>query len=187
MKTLTNKLVTSVLALVLTGAALSIGVFAWFTINNQATIESFNGTVETGEGFYVSLDGSTWKNTFTTAEMQTHAGIVTFQALTSANGVSLFDLDGDEQTGGFIEFELFFVGSNNLAHVSLTELLMSGTQTSWIPGVYVSGTRQAANDDSTPIVEYVSNAARVSFEDLFDPGTATVFEQAEGATTDTLT
>ncbi|WP_168711885.1 hypothetical protein [Acholeplasma laidlawii] len=48
MKSLTNKLVMSVLALVLTGVALSVGVLAWFTINNRATIEAFTGTVQTG-------------------------------------------------------------------------------------------------------------------------------------------
>ena len=57
MKSLTNKLVMSVLALVLTGVALSVGVLAWFTINNRANVEKFSGTVQTGQGFYISGDG----------------------------------------------------------------------------------------------------------------------------------
>ncbi len=192
MKTITNKLVMSVLALVLTGVALSVGVFAWFTVNNTATIESFTGTVETGEGFYVSLDGTNWKNTLTEAEMQEAANAsvgvgVTFTALTSSDGMEMFPLGSvTAATSGFIEFDLLFVGSEGLDNVRLTELILSATETSWIPGVYVPGTRQALNDDTTPIVEYVSNAARVSFEDLFT-STASVFEQIEGATTDTNT
>ncbi len=180
MKTVTNKLVMSVLALVLTGAALSVGVFAWFTINNQATIESFNGTVQTGEGFYVSLDGTNWVNTLTSAQMQTAAGTVTFVPLTSEDGVELFALGAAEAAAaGFIEFDLLFAGSANLNKIVIDSLTLSGTATTWIPGVDVEGTRSEGLPNST-ITEYVSNAARVSFQDMITPATSTIFEQSSG-------
>ncbi|ABX81621.1 hypothetical protein [Acholeplasma laidlawii] len=188
MKSLTNKLVMSVLALVLTGVALSVGVLAWFTINNRATIEAFTGTVQTGEGFYVSLDGTTWKNTLTTTEMQTAAGAVTFVPLTSQDGIALYDLGSSTAaTAGFIEFDLLFAGSANLNNIIIDSLTLSGTQTSWIPGIYVPGTRQTgAPDANTPILDYVSNAARVSFQDMITTTTSTIFEQSVGTDTNSL-
>src|SRR5690554_5423232 len=188
MKSLTNKLVMSVLALVLTGVALSVGVLAWFTINNRATIEAFTGTVQTGEGFYVSLDGNNWKNTLTSTEMQAAAGTVTFVPLTSEDGVSLYDLGSESPaTSGFIEFNLLFAGSANLNNIIIDSLTLSGTQTSWIPGIYVAGTRQIdASAANTPIIDYVSNAARVSFQDMVTTSTSTIFEQSVGTDSNSL-
>ncbi|CDR30548.1 Uncharacterised protein [Acholeplasma oculi] len=187
MKSLTNKLVMSVLALVMTGVALSIGVYAWFTVNNTATIQAFEADVQTGEGFYVSLNGTDWKNTITTADLTTAVSSVTFVALTSEDGVALTNLDTTAAAvGGYIEFDLLFVGSNALTSIELTNILLSSTTSSWIPGVDVAGTR-SAGAPNTAITEYASNAARVSFEDLFTASAVTVVEQASGALGDTLT
>src|SRR5690554_4732348 len=141
MKTLTNKLVTSVLALVLTGAALSIGVFAWFTVNNRANIESFTGRVQTGEGFYVSLDGQTWVNEIDSATLQDEIGNVTFRAMTSQDGETFQEYDSNttlvEAADGFIVFNLYFAGSNSLDEIQVSSLTLSGSETNWIPGVSV--------------------------------------------------
>src|SRR5690554_7755476 len=128
MKSLTNKFILSVLSLVLTGVALSVGVYAWFTINNTASIEQFSASVQTGEGFYVSLDATdntSWRNTITTTEIQTEIGAVTFLALTSEDGMVINDFDGDPAaSGAYIEFDLYFVGSANLNYVVLTSLTL---------------------------------------------------------------
>lgn len=177
MKSLTNKLVMSVLALVLTGVALSVGVLAWFTINNRATIESFTGTVQTGEGFYVSLNGTDWKNTLTSAEMQAAAGTVTFVPLTSQDGIDLYAQGSAAvATAGFIEFDLLFAGSANLNKIIVDTLTLSSPGKSWIPGVDVAGTRSAGTPNAS-ITDYVSNAARVSFQDMITTTTSTIFEQ----------
>ena len=178
MKSLTNKLVMSVLALVLTGVALSVGVLAWFTINNRATIESFTGTVQTGEGFYVSLDGTTWKNTLTSTEMQAAAGTVTFVPLTSQDGIDLYAQgSAAAATAGFIEFDLLFAGSVNLNKIIVDTLTLSSPGKPWIPGVDVANTRSAGAPNAS-ITDFVSNAARVSFQDILaTTTTSTIFEQ----------
>src|SRR5690554_5537053 len=162
MKSLTNKLVMSVLALVLTGVALSVGVFAWFTINNQANVSAFDGTVQTGDGLYISTDGSDWKNTITNADLSVQLTNITFYALTSTDGVNLVDLDGvAANSTDFISFDLYFVTSDTFTGINLSNILLSGTATNWIPGVDVADTR-SAGIPNTAITEYVSNAARVS-------------------------
>ncbi|MFA7417988.1 MAG: hypothetical protein WCZ19_05535 [Acholeplasma sp.] len=185
MKTITNKLVMSVLALVLTGVALSVGVFAWFTVNNRANIDSFTGTVQTGEGFYVSTDAQSWVNEIDSATMQILAEDVIFRAMTSEDGITFEEYNSltalTAATDGFIEFTLYFAGSAALDQIQVSSLTLTGSQTSWIPGRLVSGTRQAseslgAND---PITDYVSNAARVSFEDILGTFTSVIFEQAD--------
>lgn len=187
MKTLTNKLVMSVLALVLTGVALSVGVFAWFTVNNTATVQSFNGSVQTGDGFYVSLDGSTWVSTILAEDIQAiidGSSFTEFMDLTSPDGVELNTLAGSAPATGYIEFNLYFVGSNAFTEIELTDLIISSIGRTWIPGISVEGTRSegAAND---PITEYAANAARVSFENLFD-SSVVVGEQAVGVNGNTL-
>ncbi len=182
MKTLTNKLVLSVLALVLTGVALSVGVFAWFTVNNTASVESFTGTVQTGEGFYVSLDGQNWVNTISSAEIQAKingGNGVTFQALTSTNGKALTTLDNNPAgSGTYIDFDLYFVGDGTLGNVEIMSLVLnSGTGTTWQPLVDVPFTRTDGNANAI-LTEYASNAARVSFTDLIvEPTNAVIFEQ----------
>src|SRR5690554_3337694 len=174
MKTITNKLVTSVLALVLTGAALSIGVFAWFTVNNTANVEQFSGTVQTGEGFYVSSDGATWVNTIDVSGLVSG---VTFQAVTADLSGDLYLIDGTTADGStFIEFDLYFVGDNSLSTVNVTSISISSpSQTSWIPGEEVDFT-DSATDGNEPVIRSASDAARVGFIDLITSSTAVIFE-----------
>lgn len=180
MKTLTNKLVTSVLALVLTGAALSIGVFAWFTVNNTANVEQFSGTVKTGEGFYVSSDGATWVNTIDVSGLVSG---VTFEAVTADLSGDLYLIDGTPAAGGtFIEFDLYFVGDSSLSTVDVTSISISSpSQTSWIPGEQVDFT-DSATDGNEPVLRSASDAARVGFIDLIISSNAVIFENPEGGT-----
>src|SRR5690554_1787455 len=176
MKTITNKLVMSVLALVLTGVALSVGVFAWFTVNNTANVEQFSGTVQTGEGFYVSTDGATWVNTI---DVSTLVNGVTFQALTADVAGDLFLIDGttEANTGTFIEFNLYFVGDDTLTTVDVTSISISSPSvTSWIPGEVVDFTDSATNGGNDPVVRSASDAARVGFIDLVTSSNAVIFE-----------
>src|SRR5690554_1067988 len=188
MKTLTNKLVTSVLALVLTGAALSIGVFAWFTVNNTATVDSFEANVQTGDGFYVSLDGTAWYSTITSAMIQDvvdNSSFTEFNALTSTDGTTLTDLDGDPASAGsYIEFNLYFVGSDAFTEIELSDLVLSSLGAQWMPGIAVPGTR-SENDANIVINEFASNAARVSFENIYE--TAVVVVEQSAGTNDNTT
>lgn len=179
MKSLTNKLVMSVLALVLTGVALSVGVLAWFTINNRANVEQFSGTVQTGQGFYISADGAAWKNTLESSDLVLTASPVVFRAVTAnATGKTLTALDGGTpQAADFIEFKLYFVGNSALLNVAVTGITISSpSTTSWIPGQTVALTDSATNGN-TPVVRSASDAARVAFIDLVSTtSNAVVFE-----------
>src|SRR5690554_6271290 len=188
MKTLTNKLVTSVLALVLTGAALSIGVFAWFTVNNTATVDSFEANVQTGDGFYVSLNGTEWYSTITSGMIQDvvdNSSFTQFNALTSTDGTTLTDLDGNAASpGSYIEFNLYFVGSDAFTEIELSDLVLSSLGAQWMPGIAVTGT-QSENNANVVITEYASNAARVSFKNIYTPAVVVVEQSAntDGNTT----
>ncbi|MBN3490006.1 hypothetical protein JV173_00615 [Acholeplasma equirhinis] len=181
MKGLTTKFALSVLSLVLTGVALSVGVYAWFTINNTASVDQFQAEVQTGEGFYVSTNGTAWKNTITNADLAAALSSVTFEAITTTNGYTMEKLDGAPASAtSFIKFDLFFVGSTTLSDITLTSIsIASPAATSWIPGQAVAGTR-SASDANAVITEYASNAARVSIIDLGDVATVTIFEQEDG-------
>ena len=58
MKKLTQKLVLSVITMALVVVALGTSTFAWFTLQNTASLEQFSGQVTAGEGMEVSL--GTW-------------------------------------------------------------------------------------------------------------------------------
>ena len=185
MKSLTSKFILSVLSLVLTGAALSVGVYAWFTINNTAEVQAFTTEVRAGSGFYVSLNGSDWTNIITTTDIETliDAENFRFDNVYSPDGVTFETFAGvAANTDHYIEFPLYFAGNASLTGVELTAMTLGGSQTSWIPGMNVAGTRAASPaNPSTPITDYASNAVRISFEDQLAASspTITVIEKAD--------
>lgn len=192
MKSLTSKFVLSVLSLVLTGVALSVGVYAWFTINNAAEVQAFTTEVRAGSGFYVSLNGSDWTNIITTEQIEAliDADNFRFDNVTSPDGVTMKTLAGDAaNTLNYIEFPLYFAGNAALDNVRLSGMTLTGTPTSWIPGINVPGTRAASPaNPSAAITDYASNAVRVSFEDQLASSnpTITVVEQADGVNGNSL-
>lgn len=56
MKSLTTKLYISIATLVIAIIALSTSTFAWFTMSNQATIETIDAQVSAGQGILISQD-----------------------------------------------------------------------------------------------------------------------------------
>ncbi len=186
MKSLTSKFVLSVLSLVLTGVALSVGVYAWFTINNTAEVQSFTTEVRSGSGFYVSLNGSDWTNIITTADINNVIDTANFRFdnVYSPDGVTFETMDGNAaNVANYIEFPLYFAGDALLDGVQLSGMTLGGSQTSWVPGMNVAGTRAASPaNPSTPITDYASNAVRISFEDQLAASspTITVVEKAAG-------
>lgn len=175
MKSLTSKFILSVLSLVLTGVALSVGVYAWFTINNTAQVDSFSADVRAGSGFYISLNGSQWytevSTTMITEYLNSAKPNFQFDNVTSPDGVTFKTLaGGSANTANYIEFPLYFAGNASLNYVQLTGLTIGGTQTDWVPGINVPNTRAASPaNPSAPITDYASNAVRISFADqLYD-------------------
>lgn len=188
MKSLTSKFILSVLSLVLTGVALSVGVYAWFTINNTAQVDQFSADVRAGSGFYISLNGTQWYTDITTDMITEYLSSAKpnfqFDNVTSPDGVTFKTLAGaTANTANYIEFPLYFAGNASLSYVQLTGLTIGGSQTDWVPGINVPNTRAASPaNPSTPVTDYASNAVRISFADqLYDAenGTQmiTVFEK----------
>lgn len=185
MKSLTSKFILSVLSLVLTGVALSVGVYAWFTINNTAQVDQFSADVRAGSGFYISLNGTQWYTDITTDMITEYLSTAKpnfqFDNVTSPDGVTFKTLGGaTANTANYIEFPLYFAGNASLNYVQLTGLTIGGTQTDWVPGINVPNTRAASPaNPSTPVTDYASNAVRISFADQLYDNTQmiTVFEK----------
>lgn len=180
MKQLTNKFVLSVLALIITGVALSAGVYAWFTINNTATVNEFEADVRAGSGLWVSTDNENWSVSVSDLDFSG----VTFDAYTSEDGISLVDLsDVDATTGSYIEFNLYFLASEDISSLLLSSLTLSSEAAStWTSEVAV-----ADYAEGDVITGYVSNAARVSFQDdLAATPTAVIYEQEAGINGNTV-
>jgi len=173
---------------VLTGVALSVGVYAWFTINNTAQVDQFSADVRAGSGFYISLNGTQWYTDITTDMITEYLSTAKpnfqFDNVTSPDGVTFKTLGGaTANTANYIEFPLYFAGNASLSYVQLTGLTIGGTETDWVPGINVPNTRVASPiDPSIPVKEYASNAVRISFADqLYDAESETqmitVFEK----------
>ena len=168
MKGLSKKIFTSILALILTGAALGTGVFAWFTINNTATANGFEGTVEAASGgFMVSLDGKKWSTSVDLKEVSVIGG--KFSDLTTVDGTNFYKFGDDSQpvTTGYVSFDLYFA-AGDFKNIEATVTIHESEKTTWvsdIPGS-VGDTKEG----------YASSAVRVAF---IQDGTLTkAFERA---------
>ena len=167
MKGLSRKIFTSILALILTGAALGTGVFAWFTINNTATANGFEGTVEAASGgFMVSKTGAegSWATSVTLDDVFSGE----FSDLTTVDGINFVKKDGTEaKAGQYVEFDLHFA-AGAFTNIEAT-LDITGNSTTWTPD-YQGSTEG-------PVTDFASNAVRVSFQ---QNTLVTVFEKAAG-------
>lgn len=65
MKKLTRKITLSLVAILFAVIALGTTTYAWFTLGTTASVGTVEGTVTSGEGIEISLDGTTWVNTLT--------------------------------------------------------------------------------------------------------------------------
>ncbi len=69
-KNLKKKALFPVIAMVLVSVvALSSATYAWFTTGNDATVNNLNVQVVAADGIQVSVDGTNWKSTITSADL----------------------------------------------------------------------------------------------------------------------
>src|SRR5690606_36122267 len=175
-------LALSVLSLVLTGVALSVGIYAWFTINNTASIDPFSAQVRAGEGMYISLNKADWLTSVDSATIvsyldsevnATNLAAFRFDAITSTDGSTFSKVVYEAGTGfddegvavantDYLSFDLHFAVSANVDGIRATTVDVTSDPTSWIP-----------TGLTTPITRSVHDAARVSFVNGTD---ATVFQ-----------
>lgn len=150
MRKLTQKLVLSVVTMALVVIALGTSTFAWFTLQNAASIGSFQGQVTAGTGIEVSLgevsagaqnldfdnQNYSWFTAIPAATMQTFIDTkyptFRFNNVTSPDGVVMKNEDGTGAVAGsFIEFNLYFRSREANMPIGLTQAALGGPVGNW--------------------------------------------------------
>lgn len=187
MNKLTRKLLISVFTLVFAAITLGATTFAWFTLANRVTLADIDLDVASGYGIEISLDGETYKNKITLADLKEFFGLEegdsifeTLTALTSPNGYDFYTFDGlfadEPQTTseGFFEFNLYFRSTTKNAKVFLD----NNTKTYSEAKVWTSdanftyktlgeeGLKNLEVEVGNPINVYAANSLRLSFQEM---------------------
>ncbi|MFA7588930.1 MAG: hypothetical protein WCY22_01065 [Acholeplasmataceae bacterium] len=175
MKGLTQKLLLSILTVVITTIALGTTTFAWFTVTNTARVQEFEAEVVGDSGIEISFDEIAWYTSmskevveyylFTNTNPNTgyQGANFRFDHVTSPNGVTINGL-GDSQAGRYLDFTLYF-RSPNLTNIYLTNLTLTSPELqSWTSNVdFILANGDDADAGSTYGGFQAANAARISF------------------------
>lgn len=201
MRKFSNKMVLSVLTLVLLVVALGTTTFAWFTVGNTVTVESFQTEVKSAYGLdmrYMLADGETpatgsdWVRSISGTDMLTYleqdytTEVWTdfkLDEVTSVDGKVFKKIGLDYQLGsdltrtdGYIEFKLQFRTAEADQSLAWTSAVITSEGVPWTPGTTfnkVGGGEQGL----TEATYYAAGATRVSAT-----GTETiVYEKVTGA------
>ncbi|MDY3196126.1 MAG: hypothetical protein RBQ95_04635 [Paracholeplasma sp.] len=195
-----KKLLLSIIAVVVTVAALGTSTFAWFTLSNKAEIGQFNAEVTAGDGIELSLDGDNWYSVLTSdlingwLEVEYGATPV-LTDLTSSNGVTFSKMvltddttedSGNEygtvtyvpETEGFIEFQVFF-RAQAATDIYWTDAQLGGEENEWISDAEF--TYHSAVVATNSVTVSAANAARISVAEA-SAATAFVYELAGSGT-----
>jgi len=190
MKRITNKLFISILTVAFAVIALGSTTFAWFTLNNVATISNFNASITAGEGIEMSLDGSTWTTLLTQTDMENHIYMnkypnFKFSAVTSADGFTSFQkinpvntayigASATSETGGagadYLTLKIYFRSVAGTVGINWTGATLTSVSSDWTPDASFTnstGTAIAPSGDPlayTPISINGADAARISID-----------------------
>lgn len=198
MRKLTQKLVLSVVTMALVVVALGTSTFAWFTLQNSASIGTFTADVTAGEGIEVSL--GTWDAVNDVATLESNSqwytvipgsvienrlaamygAQLTLKDVTSEDGkvMQVRDSSGSltgtgALDGRYIEFKLWF-RSAEAKTIRLEQLVISGSSADWtVDAPFVGANNNAFTGARTfALAETVKvaawTAARVSLIDSTD-------------------
>lgn len=186
MRKFSNKMVLSVLTLVLLVVALGATTFAWFTVGNIASVEEFEANVSSGEGlemayFSGETNRSGYVRTISTAQMVGYlqadygytnwASEFVLKPVTSTDGKVFQQLQANgsltvgagvaKKDGGYIEFELRFRTKATGTSLVWETVSLDSTKKNWtpeVPFIHVGGT-----DPSAAAADYkAANGTRVS-------------------------
>ena len=210
MRKLTQKLVLSVVTMALVVIALGTSTFAWFTLQNSASIGNFTADVTAGEGIEVSL--GTWDDTLDEATLETtsqwytvipgsiiedrledmYGALLTLKDVTSVDGKVMQTRDASGSLNGtgpldgrYIEFKLWF-RSAEAKIIRLEQLVIAGSSIDWTVDTPFVG---ANNNQFTGAKSFVTGdvvkvaawtAARVSLIDSEDTTNPAFTYQREG-------
>jgi len=175
MKSMTRKLLLSVMAVVLSVIALGTTTFAWFTITNVANVQPFNAEVISDEGIEIAIGTGTpmeleWKTTLTTQDIydyiaSVHTAGFFFNHLTSVDGRNFTTLGtsgpGVGSTEGLLELPLHF-RSDSTSEINWTQVVLSGTTESFTTRVGFTDSKGVAQIANSTYNVNPADAIRVS-------------------------
>ncbi|MCD8562158.1 MAG: hypothetical protein LRY20_01605 [Acholeplasmataceae bacterium] len=175
MKSMTRKLLLSVMAVVLSVIALGTTTFAWFTITNVANVQPFNAEVISDEGIEIAIGTGTpmeleWKTTLTTQDIydyiaSVHTAGFFFNHLTSVDGRNFTTLGtsgpGVGSTEGLLELPLHF-RSDSTSEINWTQVVLSGTTESFTTRVGFTDSKGVAKPANSTYYVNAADAIRVS-------------------------
>ena len=175
MKSMTRKLLLSVMAVVLSVIALGTTTFAWFTITNVANVQPFNAEVISDEGIEIAIGTGTpmeleWKTTLTTQDIydyiaSVHTAGFFFNHLTSVDGRNFTTLGtsgpGVGSTEGLLELPLHF-RSDSTSEINWTQVVLSGTTESFTTRVGFTDSKGVAQTANSTFNVNPADAIRVS-------------------------
>lgn len=118
MRKLTTKLLFAIISAAFALVALGTTTFAWFTLTNEAEISQFDAQITAGEGIEISLDNANFYTTIPDSVIKAKIDTMNLELkdLTSKDGISLMELDGDEvaflttpgtNKNSYIQFDLW--------------------------------------------------------------------------------
>lgn len=195
-KNLTKKLFLSILTLAFAVVSLGASTYAWFILSEDASVQSFSGTVTAGtSGLEIAVgkvDGSdkagiVWRSTeldLTTDFAE--ATTVKFDALQNAatfSGSAFTKLDTNvkgEENKNYVAFRLYFRLADATGipaegeKVYLTDYdLTTESASAWYVNKNYEGVTGPVTVGQADVIYYVSDAARIAF---VAGGTSTVYE-----------
>ncbi len=185
MRKFSNKMVLSVLTLVLLVVALGTTTYAWFTVGNTANVEQFETEVTSGHGLemvYVDAGGTErggWKRTITTDDMLAYLladyGIASgtwgekfkLYPVTSTDGTTFKKLSSDytaldaaTRADGYVEFKLKFRTMATGASLVWKNVTLNSSGVAWTPEVAFVGV--GGGTVSSSATYHAKNAVRIS-------------------------
>ena len=149
MRKLTQKLVLSVVTMALVVIALGTSTFAWFTLQNAASVGTFQAQVTSGQGIEVSLGtGSAQTMDFDDTDAPWYTAIpiaviqnfidtkysgFRFDNVTSTDGISMKQENGtaDAPVGSYIQFQLYFRSREAAMPIALSSAVLGGQVGDW--------------------------------------------------------
>lgn len=182
MNKITKKMFTAILSVTFSLVALGTVTFAWFTLTNITTIDSFDIDVSTTEGIEVAFgDKDEW---FTEIDTQTMTGYLSETALnnfdglkpvTSPDGVYFYTREDRNQenplidpvSDGYVEFQLRFRSliANTAIYLSPETVMSDPKGITWTSDASFINSKGKEIKVGDKVTFYVANAARMSFDD----------------------
>lgn len=173
---------TAILSVTFSLVALGTVTFAWFTLTNITTIDSFDIDVSTTEGIEVAFgDKDEW---FTEIDTQTMTGYLSETALnnfdglkpvTSPDGVYFYTREDRNQenplidpvSDGYVEFQLRFRSliANTAIYLSPETVMSDPKGITWTSDASFINSKGKEIKVGDKVTFYVANAARMSFDD----------------------